>query len=178
MEMDSSVPSENAANDHVVVLPVPESYAYLNGVVLCDITAATATEITCRTRPHNPETDGGLRELRSSDAAPLALAACTQDPAGDIAKLACWAEARERDALAECTTPDACDVAYSEGATPVLDAIQVNGSPSDGWIHANDELVFTGPGTLNFFAEAFSPCLVCTRNVGSVGPLRLRMQTA
>eukprot|EP00983_Pelagomonas_calceolata_P135339 1162144-Pelagomonas_calceolata.AAC.3 len=51
----SEVPDEN-----VVVIGVPTSTTFLNGVILCDVTEASATQLTCVTRPHLAAREFGL----------------------------------------------------------------------------------------------------------------------
>lgn len=40
------------ASENVVVIGVPVSTTFLNGLILCDVVSATSTQLMCRTRAH------------------------------------------------------------------------------------------------------------------------------
>lgn len=130
---------------HVVVLPVPESFAYLNSVVLCDVQDADTTRITCLTRPHRSNNKGALYGLEPTVPGEIMVATCHESPKDDIAKLACWARSKESSTLAACDSEGACNWAYSADVTPVLREVLVNGEQGES-MSFQDTLTLFGEG--------------------------------
>ena len=123
------------ASAHVVTVPVPRSTNYPNAVLLCDVLTASATEITCRTRPHAPSNAGDpvstSGELKGSPAGSVTVAQCADRPESDIGKYTCWSRAVANSAAAECTSD--CTWAYMSDETGVpahiVGGVLVNGTP-------------------------------------------------
>lgn len=128
-----------------MVLPVPESYVYLNSAILCDVQDADATSITCLTRPHRPSVKGHLGGLEPTEPGQVMVAQCRESPKDDVSKLACWAQSKEYSALASCDTGKACNWAYTVDATPVLQTVLVNSVQTDS-ISFQDKLTLIGQG--------------------------------
>lgn len=149
--------------DVVVVVRVPISTTFSNGVVLCDVEAADDQEITCRARPHlaadsSAEDPGATRrEPRSTLPGQVEVAIC---PGGlsDMGKVQCWSDPQVT-APSTCIT-EQCTFAYDWSVTPIV------GEVTPQKVYGGVEVTFQ----VNFLTAALQSVSVIHHNVGDDAP--------
>ncbi|KXZ47884.1 hypothetical protein GPECTOR_32g497 [Gonium pectorale] len=128
----------NRSGENVVLIPVPVSTTFLNGLVVCDVTSATATQIRCRTRPHlatdadatDPMAFNTQPRPSGPNPGPIRVVACGSDatlssrsPAFDINKFYCaFMPTSARAAACRDNGGDmsACSFSYTWDVTPLV----------------------------------------------------------
>lgn len=120
---------EPSAN--VVLIPVPVSTTFLNGLVLCDVLNATQTQLTCRTRPHLA-TDASTGDPMarkvvpsfSAPGAPQVVLCDARIASSDTLKMECWGDgASPSAALGADSCLINCTFAYAWDATPAITSL-------------------------------------------------------
>ncbi|KXZ43941.1 hypothetical protein GPECTOR_77g37 [Gonium pectorale] len=132
--------------DNVVFLQIPVSTTFLNGIIQCDTTSVTPTELTCITRAHlATNADGNDPTAKqvmpeATNAQPVSVVLCnTTYYNSTVLKEYCWSLASSPHARIATARSDSCDFGYSEELTPAIDIIwpakgaagvnlQINGS--------------------------------------------------
>uniref|UniRef100_A0A383WCP6 Fibrocystin-L n=1 Tax=Tetradesmus obliquus TaxID=3088 RepID=A0A383WCP6_TETOB len=129
----------------VVVILVPVSTTFLNGVILCDVAniSSSGDVLTCRTRAHlataasSDDAMGFKLEARDTEPGSVQLLLCSDMPSNDALKLYCWDDPTPR-TTCYGTQPGACSFSYSWAVTPLVTST----SPVAGV--AGDTLLVTG----------------------------------
>eukprot|EP00899_Mesostigma_viride_P025002 jgi/Mesvir1/5687/Mv15702-RA.1 len=128
----------------VVTIPVPVSTTFPNGVVLCDVTAASEDTIECTTRPHcaaDSSAEDPSAKLCTFNPTPPAGVMVSACPMGltDLGKVRCWSQTETP--IARCgASVDGCKFAYdgAAGVTPRVTSL----SPTSG--STGDVITITG----------------------------------
>ncbi|KXZ47885.1 hypothetical protein GPECTOR_32g498 [Gonium pectorale] len=146
----------NRSGENVVLIPVPVSTTFLNGLVVCDVTSATATQIRCRTRPHlatdadamDPMARNTLPRPSGPNPGPIRVVSCGSDatlssrsPAFDINKFYCaFMPTSARAAACRDNGGDmsACSFTYTWDPTPSISSI------SSSLVFPGDTLTVSG----------------------------------
>ncbi|KXZ47880.1 hypothetical protein GPECTOR_32g493 [Gonium pectorale] len=128
----------NRSGENVVLIPVPVSTTFLNGLVVCDVTSATATQIRCRARPHlatdadatDPMAFNTQPRPSGPNPGPIRVVSCGSDatlssrsPAFDINKFYCaFMPTSARAAVCRENFGDmsACSFSYTWDVTPLV----------------------------------------------------------
>ncbi|KAL6747058.1 hypothetical protein V8C86DRAFT_3034101 [Haematococcus lacustris] len=128
-------------DENVVLITVPVSTTFLNGLALCDVQAVNRTSVICRTRAHL------AADASASDPTALAVRPQATNPApvqvvicgaglSDLMKLDCWSQAQT--ARSVCAPGAACLFAFTAALTPSITSLQPQ------VIAAGDQVVVTG----------------------------------
>ncbi|PNH07097.1 Fibrocystin-L [Tetrabaena socialis] len=118
-----------AAGKNVVFITVPVSTTWLNGLIPCDVTSATATQLRCRTRAHlaaDADASDPFAKLvmpRSTPSAAVQVVVCGDDmsTSPDVLRFYCFFQPRA--ARASCRGLGGCDYAYSWDLTPSVSGV-------------------------------------------------------
>ncbi|GAX81121.1 hypothetical protein CEUSTIGMA_g8555.t1 [Chlamydomonas eustigma] len=142
-------------SQNVVLIQVPVSSTFLNGLVLCDVKSATNTSVTCVTRPclsadaTSADPNALLVQPTASAPAPVQLVICNPG-LNDVNKLVCWSQARTPAATCTANSTTGCFFSYAAASTPTIQS--VNPTAEQGGLPITIVGVyFTGVSQVSFF---------------------------
>eukprot|EP00798_Chlamydomonas_sp_ICE-L_P010964 gene10964-17075_t len=120
---NAQVPSAN-----IVMIRVPVSSTFVNGVAHCDIVSATGTQLQCRTRAHLAA-DASSTDPYARDVQPQATAAravqlvVSNSSLSDVHKLEEWSKDNASHAVISDSDASSCVFGYSAAATPTINTL-------------------------------------------------------
>eukprot|EP00798_Chlamydomonas_sp_ICE-L_P031254 gene31253-6400_t len=113
---------------NIVMIRVPVSSTFLNGVVLCDIVSASRTQLQCRTRSHLAADvvpmDPYARNVQPKATAARAVQLVVSNAGlSDVHKLEEWSKEDASRAIISDSDASSCIFGYSAAATPIINTL-------------------------------------------------------